>query len=183
MKSPSLAKSVVTSMTAVGLCIVACACSSGEKTGSSSSAVTACGIPLTLPTSVQTGCDLPSASYAAGMAQAGTSGALAFEIVSVNGDSVAQGIDTWTVKITDANCAPVDGATVTTKAWMPEHNHGWTAATSTGEGGGVYDIGNLDLFMDGFWQVTFTATASVTSEAGALVPVTDSTVFSFCLSN
>jgi YtkA-like protein len=182
MTHPSLAKSIVTGVTAVGICLVS-ACSSADKTDSSSSAVTACGIPVTLPTSVQPTCDLPSAIYSAGMAQAGTSGALAFEIVSVNGDAVAQGIDAWTIKITDANCAPVDGATVTVKAWMPEHNHGWTAATSTGEGGGAYDIGNLDLFMDGFWQITITATASVTSEAGALVPVTDSTVFSFCLSN
>ena len=62
-----------------------------------------------------------------------------------------------------------------------QHNHGWLAATSTGEGGGVYDIGNLDIFMDGFWQITLTATASVALDGGAATSVTDSTVFSFCV--
>jgi len=178
---PSLAKPVVSGLAVLGLG-VACACSSAA-TANSSSELNVCEAATSVPMAVQSGCDLPSASYEAGMAQKGASGALTFELVSAIGGSISQGNDSWTIKITDASCSPVDGATVTIKAWMPEHNHGWLAATSTGEGGGVYDIGNLDLFMDGFWQITLTATASVAPEGGAATSVTDSTVFSFCVND
>lgn len=179
---PSIARSVLSSASALGLC-VACACSSAPTAANSSSELNVCDAPTVVPMAVQPTCTLPSASYAPGMAQKGTSGALTFELVSVGTSTISQGLDSWVIKITDASCSPVDGATVAIKAWMPQHNHGWTAATSTGEGAGTYDIGNLDLFMDGFWQITFTATASVTSEGGVAASVTDSTVFSFCLSD
>jgi hypothetical protein len=180
MKEQSIAKRVFSGASALGLC-VACACSSASNADQSSSELNVCEATTSVPMVVQNGCNLPSATYEAGMAQKGTSGALTFELVSATGGSISQGIDTWTIKITDASCSPVDGATVTIKAWMPQHNHGWLAATSTGEGGGVYDIGNLDIFMDGFWQITFTATASVALDGGAATSVTDSTVFSFCV--
>jgi nitrogen fixation protein FixH len=171
------ANTVFRGAVALGLALV-CSCSSAS-TASSSSAIDVCDAPESVATSVQDGCDMASATFEAGMAQKGASGALTFQLTSVNGGTVAQGLDTWTVKITDASCQPVDGASLTIKAWMPEHNHGWLAATSTPQGGGVYEVGNLDLFMDGFWQITFTATATTDGAA----PVTDSTVFSFCLNN
>jgi nitrogen fixation protein FixH len=163
---------------ALGLA-VACSCSSASTPSTSSSPINVCDAPETVSLAVQDGCDLASATFVADMAQKGASGALTFQIVSVNGGSIAQGQDTWTIKITDANCQPVDGAKLTIKAWMPEHNHGWLEATSTPQGGGAYEIGDLYLFMDGFWQITFTATTAATTDAAA--PVTDSTVFSFCL--
>jgi hypothetical protein len=179
---PGVARAVLSSLAVLGLGVT-CACSSAASASQSSSELNVCEATTSVPMSVQSSCSLASATYEAGMAQKGTSGALTFELVSVTGGSISQGIDSWTIKITDANCSPVDGATVTIKAWMPQHNHGWLAATSTGEGGGVYDIGNLDIFMDGFWQITFTATASVALDGGAATSVTDSTVFSFCVND
>ncbi|MGH7269495.1 MAG: FixH family protein, partial [Polyangiaceae bacterium] len=118
------------------------------------------------------GCDMPTETYAANMSQKGATGALTFVLVGVNGDAPAVAIDTWTIKLLDAGGKPVNGATFTVKAWMPEHAHGWTKATTMSEGSGAYEIDNLYLFMPGVWQVTLTA------QSGSL---TDSTVFSFCL--
>jgi|HubBroStandDraft_2_1064218.scaffolds.fasta_scaffold301594_1 hypothetical protein len=186
MTHPSVTKSFFSSAVVLGLGglgVLASACSSASTPGTSSSAINVCDAPVTVPMAVQASCSLPSATYTAGVAQKGTSGALTFQIVSVNGDAIAQGLDSWTIKVTDANCQPVDDLALTIKLWMPQHNHGWLASTSTGEGGGVYDIGNMDFFMDGFWQVTITASGAATSDAGTADPVTDSTVFSFCLSD
>jgi hypothetical protein len=162
----------------------ACACSSSNSDAHSnqaSSAVNVCEAPESVPMVLQNGCSLASATYEAGMAQKGSSGLLTFQIVSATGGAIAQGDWTWNIKITDANCAPVADATVKVNAWMPQHSHGWAYATVSSSGGGAYEVDNLNLFMDGFWQITFTATATLTNDAGASESVTDSTVFSFCL--
>jgi hypothetical protein len=176
-------RSVLSSAAALVIGVVACACSSAGSEEKSSSPVTACDAPEMVPMAVQTGCDVAVATYAAGMAQKGTSGALTFQIVSVNGGSIETNLDSWTIKVTDANCEPVDGLALTIRMWMPQHSHGWTAATATGAGGGVYDIGNMDFFMNGYWTVTITATGSSTPDAGSSAALSDSTVFSFCLDN
>lgn len=150
----------------------AVACSSGSNSAAIGGTGDAGGSTEASATE-QVTCDKPSQTYTPGMSQKGTSGALTFVLVQASGGAIGVGVDTWTVKLLDASGAPVDGATFTTiKAWMPEHNHGWTAAMATDQGGGTYTLSNLYLFMAGFWQITLDV------QAGA---VTDSTVFSFCL--
>ncbi len=131
------------------------------------------GVSTAASATEQVTCDKPSQTYMAGMSQKGASGVFTFVLVEASGGAIGVGEDTWTVKLLDASGNPVEGATFPTiKAWMPEHNHGWTGAMAADAGGGTYTISNLYLFMAGFWQITLDA------QAGGM---TDSTVFTFCL--
>lgn len=68
-----------------------------------------------------------------------------------------RGDNVWTFELTDAGGAPVTGATVEVKSWMPDHGHGtnplWNEARSMSQG--TYEVGAFNLFMGGFWEFTF----------------------------
>lgn len=67
-----------------------------------------------------------------------------------------RGTNAWSVRLTDAAGAPIDGAALTVKPYMPDHAHGSSVVPSvapTGEPGG-YAISGLELFMPGVWQIT-----------------------------
>jgi hypothetical protein len=84
----------------------------------------------------------------------------------------------WTVQVGDAAAsgAPIDGATIDVKPFMPDHGHGTDAVAHVmpGSAAGQYAITPLYLFMAGYWTVTLTITNGA---------VTDTVVYSVCLSD
>ncbi len=92
-------------------------------------------------------------------------------IVSATPSVVQQGLNEWTVSITNAG-APVNG-TVTINEVMPDHGHGSpTLATVTPTGNGQYDIAGINLSMRGVWTVTISVASPTLS---------DSVAFTFCV--
>ena len=111
--------------------------------------------------------------YTANLTKPGSGKAFQFVLVSGDPAPPAKGNNTWQLSITDPSGAPVDGATIDVKPFMPEHGHGTSVTpTVTAAGGGKYTVTPLYLFMPGLWQVTITATKGSTS---------DRAVFSFCI--
>jgi len=90
----------------------------------------------------------------------------------------AKGIDTWTIE-TDraATGTPVDGMSITVSPYMPDHRHGTTAVGVTAAGAGTYTINPLNLYMAGYWEITFNLTDPSAGDA----PVTDSAMFPICV--
>lgn len=113
-------------------------------------------------------------SYSAGMSKVGDAKALTFILVAASPAPPAINDNTWTLKVLDASGSLVSNATFATiKTWMPDHGHGSPETPmAASNGDGTYGVQPLDLFMNGLWQITFSA------QAGA---VSDSVTFSFCV--
>lgn len=63
-------------------------------------------------------------------------------------------LHSWTIHVTDASGAPVDGAELTVVGGMPEHTHGFpTVPEVTPLGGGDYRVDGLKFHMPGKWSV------------------------------
>ena len=109
------------------------------------------------------------------MEQKGAAGALAVKLESINPNPVIKGNNDWKIQVVDAQGAPVSGATITVKPYMPDHGHGSSIIPQVAAGAdpGTYDVSLLNLFMPGIWTVTF----DVTTQDN----VTDSAVFTFCV--
>jgi hypothetical protein len=106
---------------------------------------------------------------------AGSAGLFTFTITTASPAPPAVGdVNTWTLKITDAQGALVTDATFSMiKTWMPDHGHGSPlTVVAASNGDGTYAITSLDFFMTGLWQVTFFASSGAASDSG---------LFSFCL--
>ncbi len=113
-------------------------------------------------------------TFSAGMTKAGTQGVVTFRLMSSTPAPPSRGDNTWAIDLTDANGAPVTGATVTVVPFMPDHNHGTQIkAQLTEPTAGHYQATPVNLWMPGLWQVTITATPA----GGTL----DKAVFSFCI--
>lgn len=80
----------------------------------------------------------------------------------------------WTLKITDAEGAPVDGATIEVDGGMPQHGHGLPSRprVTRALGSGAYLVDGMRFNMGGWWEVRFRIQAA----AGA-----DSVVFNLDL--
>ena len=87
-----------------------------------------------------------------------------------------KGNDTWNVEIDRADTlAPVDGLTISVIPYMPDHRHGTTPVGVMPVGsGGDYTISPLNLYMAGYWEITFDL-VDPAADAGAsesvLVPI------------
>lgn len=85
-----------------------------------------------------------------------------------------KGDNFWTLRVTDAQGAPIDGADVSIVPFMPDHGHGSalkSTVTSTGADG-KYTVSRVYLPMAGFWEITVTVTRGATTEEAR---------FGFCL--
>jgi hypothetical protein len=89
-----------------------------------------------------------------------------------------KGIDSWTIE-TDraATGTPIDGMSIAVHPYMPDHRHGTTAVGVTAAGAGTYTIYPLNLYMAGYWEITFDLTDVSAGDA----PVTDSAMFPICV--
>lgn len=119
--------------------------------------------------------DSRATPYAIGLSAKGINGKLTATFVDALPAPPAKGLNTWTVKLTDAMGSPVSGATITVKTLMPDHGHPSSITPQVKAMGdpGVYEVTLLDFFMAGIWQVTLEATPS----SGPM----DSIVFTFCV--
>jgi YtkA-like len=158
----------------VGAATIACAvgCGSpGSPQGDSSSATGAGGTgPASLCES-----DPRALVYAVGLESKAQDGAVTVRFVDAQPAPPAKGNNIWTVEVLDAHGAPIDGATIVTTAYMPDHGHySSIKPTSTPTGSpGTYTVTPVNLFMPGIWQVTL----QVEPPQGA----PDSVVFTFCI--
>ena len=106
-----------------------------------------------------------------------------------------KGVDQWTVEADGAMPAgdagvtptgddagvtltgPVDGLKINVTPFMPDHNHGTTAVGVAPSGsGGLYLISPLNLYMAGYWEITFDLT-----DSSGETPVEDSAIVKICV--
>jgi len=73
-----------------------------------------------------------------------------------------KGVNAVQLLVTDATTgAPLDGLAVQAVPWMPSHAHGTSAKTQVvPQGGGLYQVDNVYLYMDGTWQLRTTLGAA-----------------------
>lgn len=116
-------------------------------------------------------CEGRGEQFSAGMSKEGE----AINVVLVKSDIAppAQGLNTWTLEITDAGGQPVAGADVRAASHMPDHPHPPTRKAGTQIEPGTYEI--VPYFsMPGYWEIEITVTLQ-----GGGAPVT--VMFSFCI--
>lgn len=120
--------------------------------------------------------DDPSAmTYSPGMAEAASDGKVKVTLVSATPAPPSKGGNVFVIDLADESGQPISGASIDVKSFMPAHGHYATIVPTVKEGSqaGRYDISDVELFMLGLWQITFT----VTPPGGAAEPV----MFSFCV--
>jgi hypothetical protein len=112
--------------------------------------------------------------YSAGLSATATSGSK-LSILTADPAPPVTGENTWTIKLTDATGAPMSGATIALKPYMPDHGHGSSIVpqVSAMPADGTYQVKLIDLFMPGIWENTFT----ITPASGPVETV----VFTFCV--
>jgi hypothetical protein len=122
--------------------------------------------------------DSRAQTFTAGMAEPGASGTYSVKLASINPNPVFKGNNAWTIQVVDKSGAPVTGATITVKPFMPDHGHGSsiTPQVAAGSNPGSYDVTLLNLFMPGIWTVTVVVTTGTAPST-----VTDQSVFTFCV--
>jgi hypothetical protein len=83
-----------------------------------------------------------------------------------------RGLNRWTIALSEGE-APIEGAMLSVKAWMPDHGHGSPQPVEIEElGEGEYVLDPVNLFMAGFWEITVTA---------EMDQATDEAMFPFCV--
>ena len=60
---------------------------------------------------------------------------------------------------------PVDGLTVDVEPWMPSMGHGTSSTTVTPQGGGMYLVTDVYLYMQGVWSLRTTISGSMSDNA------------------
>jgi hypothetical protein len=150
----------------VAMPLGACVTSTGGGTGASTGG--------TVTTDSVCANDPRAQLYAVGLEATTTSGTKV-SFVAANPAPPLMGENTWTIMVTDAQSAPVSGATIALKPFMPDHGHGSSIVPQVTPmaADGTYQVTLIDLFMPGIWQNTFTITP-------ATGPV-ETVVFTFCV--
>jgi hypothetical protein len=119
-------------------------------------------------------CDGAGETYSAGMSKPGSAGKLTFTLLDSKPAPPGVNDNVWTVAISDGAGAPVVGASVLVKTWMPEHGHSSSAQAVVSEPeGGKYLLDPVNLMMPGLWEVTI--------EAKPTSGESDSALFAFCI--
>ncbi len=116
--------------------------------------------------------DVRAMTYAANMQLASKEGRLKLVLESSDPAPPIKGNNNWVLKVLDAAGAPVTGATLMVVPKMPDHGHGTSIVPTITPMGDAYQIGNVNLFMAGLWEVTISVSAAMSSDYG---------VFSFCV--
>ena len=112
-------------------------------------------------------------TYRVGLSKTSETGAFTVELTDANPAPPALGTNGWTIRIKDANGMAVAGAAVNVSLYMPKHRHAQTGTVGTDQGGGAYDVTDLNLVMPGLFEITI----EITPHGGT----TDSTKFQFCV--
>jgi hypothetical protein len=122
----------------------------------------------------QTACamELRDDDYAVGLSKTGTFVTASF--VSADPAPPRLGDNTWVLRFTDSGGAALDGLDITVTPMMPDHGHGTpvVAVVTPTEAAGEYSIAPVNLFMVGYWEITFEMTQGDQQ---------DSIMFGFCV--
>ena len=114
--------------------------------------------------------------YQPGMQVTSSAGTFTIKLLDSSPGPPVKGNNVWNLEIDDASSgAPVDGLAIDVTPWMPDHNHGTSAAVGVmPAGGGDYTLMPIYLYMSGFWQVKMNLTATA-NDAGtadnAILPI------------
>lgn len=113
-------------------------------------------------------------AYVAGLEKTGTQKSMRVRLLESKPGPPIKGDNEWRVQILDPKGGPISGAALTVTPLMPDHRHGTAIkAVVQEQGGGEYRVAPINLFMPGFWTITF----ALKHQDGAL----DQAVFSFCV--
>lgn len=147
------------------LALTAAACDPADTTGQGGGTTTA-----------PSGCadDPRVQTYSFGLESTSLEGALTARFLDADPAPPAKGDNVWRLKLEDTTGAPVDDATLSFQATMPDHGHSSTVVPEiTFEGDGTYELSPVNLFMPGVWEITL----DVSPPAGAVQSVR----FTFCV--
>jgi hypothetical protein len=93
------------------------------------------------------------------------SGALVID-VRTSPQPPSRGTDEVQLTVTKASDGtPVDGLSLDVEPWMPAMQHGTSATTVTAEGGGVYLVTEVYLYMPGVWDLRTAISGAATDNA------------------
>jgi hypothetical protein len=122
-------------------------------------ASTACSSPN--PTSSQAGA-FPAAAYTT---TTSSTGALVID-VRTSPQPPSVGTNDVQLSITRASDGtPVDGLTLGVEPWMPSMGHGTSTTTVVPQGGGMYLVTDVYLYMQGVWTLRTTISGSMSDNA------------------
>jgi YtkA-like len=117
-------------------------------------------------------CEGRGEPFSAGMAKLSDGGAVKVVLVKSDIAPPGQGINTWTIRLSDASDQPLTGAKVSASFMMPDHTHPPQSKDGRESAPGTYEV--LPYFsMPGLWETTVTVTPSGGAETSVL--------FSFCI--
>ena len=138
-------------------------------------ALAACGGDDTAPGEADGGdsCTGEGDTYRVGLSKTSAAGSFSVELTDANPAPPALGINAWKLRIKDASGNAIAGATVNISLYMPKHRHSQPGTVGTDQGGGTYDVTDLNLVMPGLFDIT----VEVTPPGG----MTDSAKFQFCV--
>ena len=111
-------------------------------------------------------------TYVQGLEKAGET--LSLRLLDAQPAPPEVGNNEWVFEVSDRS-GLVTSATVSVKPWMPDHGHGTTPLyldATPPDTGSSYRLGPMDLFMPGYWTLTF----EIEHQS-----VREEIVFGFCL--
>jgi len=117
-------------------------------------------------------CEGRSETFSAGMTKQAEGGAVNVELVKSDIAPPGQGINTWTLRLTDSGGEPIAGAAVVASFKMPDHTHPAQQKDGKETESGTYEVAPY-FSMPGFWETTVTVTPSGGTPSSVL--------FSFCI--
>ncbi len=86
--------------------------------------------------------------------QASDGGQLTIEVRTSPEQPPERGLAIVKLTIADAAGDPMEDLVVTAVPWMPDMGHGTSVKpTVTNEGGGEYQLDNVNMFMPGRWEL------------------------------
>lgn len=139
--------------------------------------------------------------YEPGMQVTSTNGAFIVKLVKntftdssgiPKDESFVKGYDVWTVETDAANTmTPLDDLSINVTPYMPDHKHGTTPVGVMAAGSaGVYTMSPVNLYMAGYWEVTFdivqappaeATDADAGADAAPPTPISDSAILKICV--
>jgi hypothetical protein len=86
----------------------------------------------------------------------------------------AKGDNTWTLTITDLEGTPIDGLSLDSDPFMPDHGHGTPLQeeVTAGANAGEYVLAPINLWMPGYWEVEISASGD---------GIDDSVMYKICI--
>jgi hypothetical protein len=111
--------------------------------------------------------------FAIGLNKSGS--AVQATFVSADPAPPIKGDNTWVLTFSDLEGQPLSGLDIVAIPMMPDHGHGTpiAAMVTALETPGQYEITPVNLFMAGYWQITFDVTLPDDGQ--------DSVMFGFCV--